>query len=80
MHCAYGSQLEEFKPQETFVAGQTIGHYRKRPNQSRPIELVGSTSEVEASIEGNLVKALIDTGSTVSTVSNDFYTKHLCHL
>lgn len=72
--------MEEFKPQETFVAGQTIGHYRKRPNKCRPVALIGSTSEVEASIEGNLVKALIDTGSTVSTVSNDFYTKHLCHL
>lgn len=74
MYPAYGLQPEEFKNQETFVAGQRIGHYRKRPNQSRLFKLVGSASEVDASIEGNLVRALIN------TVSNDFYTKHLRHL
>jgi transposase InsO family protein len=40
-------------------------------------DLVGSSNEVKAKIDGIETLALLDTGSTVSTVSRGFYDKHL---
>ena len=51
-----------------------VGRSATRPN-SRPsdTELIGSASEVTVFIEGIKVAALLDTGSTVSTVTERFY-------
>lgn len=58
-----------------------VGHNILRP-QSRKIrgDLVGSASEVYIVLEGQTVKALLDTGSTVSTLSLTFYNQYLKHL
>lgn len=42
--------------------------------------LVGSSNEAVVSIEGQTTKALVDTGSCVSTVSEEFYKRQLPHL
>ena len=42
--------------------------------------MVGTSSEVNVCIEGQTVSALLDTGSTVSTVSESYYQQHLQHL
>ena len=48
-------------------------------SQTDPKEtkLVGEVNEVEVKIDGNLVTALCDTGSCVSTCSEEFYNKNL---
>ena len=43
-------------------------------------ELIGPACECELDIDSNHTKGLIDTGSTVSTISYAFYTKYLSHL
>ena len=58
-----------------------VGHGRTRPYRKQPeAELVGSASEVEVYIEGIKIPALLDTGSTVSTVNEAFYKSRLSHL
>ena len=58
-----------------------VGHGRTRPyRKTQEVELVGSASEVEVYIEGIKVPALLDTGSTVSTVNESFYKRCLSHL
>lgn len=42
--------------------------------------LVGSANEVEVKVEGLITTALLDTGSTVSSVSESFYDGYLTHL
>lgn len=42
--------------------------------------LVGESNEATIEIEGNKAKALLDTGSSVSTVSEEFYRQHLKHI
>lgn len=42
--------------------------------------LIGTANEVTISIDSNVTKALLDTGSTVSTVGKSFYDSSLSHL
>ncbi|VDI26540.1 Hypothetical predicted protein [Mytilus galloprovincialis] len=42
--------------------------------------LVGSSNESEVTICGIKTQALLDTGSCVSTINEEFYNKHLSHL
>ena len=42
--------------------------------------LVGSANETHVHIEGVRTQALLDTGSSVSTISQSFYETHLSHL
>ena len=55
-------------------------HSIQRPKRVPPGELVGESNEVEVDIEGTKVLALLDTGSSVSTVCQSFYERHLKHL
>ena len=45
-------------------------------DQATP-QLVGSSNEVTVEIHHKSIKALLDTGSTVSTISESFYNEHL---
>ena len=53
-----------------------------RPNNrdNKKIDLVGEASETVIHIDEVETRCLIDSGSTVSTVSEAFYTDHLRHL
>ena len=42
--------------------------------------LVGKGSEIQISVEGFQCKALLDTGSQITTISEDFYSTYLKHL
>ena len=58
-----------------------VGRSATRPNRRQSdTELIGSASEVTVFIEGIKVAALLDTGSTVSTVNERFYQDFLGHL
>ena len=47
-------------------------------NQVRvPPGLFGTPIEVQIKLNGNLTTALLDTGSTVSTVSENYYREHM---
>ena len=46
-------------------------------NQTEGPKLVGNTNSVDIEINGFPVKALLDTGSSVSVVSQSFYNKNL---
>jgi len=48
----------------------------KERNQSSLSGLIGTANEVAIRMEGIEIKALVDTGSTVSTISHSFYEKH----
>ena len=53
------------------------GHVGVMEKEQSPIELVGCDNVADAYIGGKLVKALIDTGSMVSTICDDFYVREL---
>lgn len=82
--------LEEGKLQRTYRKGQCVGtdHVESGPivdeNQNVSLVsqsvLVGKGSETNVQIENVWCKALIDTGSMVSTVSKGFYDDHLFHI
>ena len=58
-----------------------VGLPRERPKRRVvDTELIGSAAEVTVFIEGVKVAALLDTGSTVSTVSMGFYQQNLAQL
>ena len=58
-----------------------VGLPRERPKRRVvDTELIGSAAEVTVEIEGVKVAALLDTGSTLSTVSIGFYQYHLTQL
>ena len=58
-----------------------VGRSTTRLNRKQSeTELIGSASEVTVFIEGKKVAALLDTGSTVSTVSEEYYKSYLSHL
>ena len=71
-----GSQ--SFKLDNTYIKRQMIGQQSKRLNVTN--DMVGTTTESPATIEGVNTTALIDTGSCVSTISRQFYESHLNHL
>lgn len=83
---AYGIRLQssirpssKFKLQQTVVKGQTSGLPPRRPLKNDTY-LVGETTETEIQIENIPTKALLDTGSTISTMNENFYEKELKHL
>lgn len=70
-----------FKRQKAYEWGRRIGCI-KGPNREKKIpgNLVGETNETDVLLHGKLGKALIDTGSSISTISKDFYDTHLSDL
>lgn len=47
----------------------------KRPIQ----EIVGNSNEADVKVDGKKAKALVDTGSGISTISEKFYRENLQH-
>ena len=57
---------------------QTVASaHQSSQTQGFPTGLVGEINETNVLINGLQIKGLIDTGATVSTLSEDFYQKHL---
>ena len=67
-----------FQLDNTYIKRQMIGQQSKRLNITN--DMVGTTTESPATIEGVNTTTLIDTGSCVSTISRQFYQSHLNHL
>lgn len=74
-----GELTQDFKHQQACVRGQTFGH-RQIQRPINTIQLVSKASEIMITIENIDCKALLDTGSTVSTINEEFYRKYLNHL
>ena len=56
------------------------GEHTNQQHHSRNSTLVGDSNEVSVSVCGVPTRALLDTGSTVTTISESFYRQHLYHL
>ena len=71
-----------FKRGAANVEGRTAAINTQSPMTSeKPVgSLMGEANETDIGLEGVICKALLDTGSTVSTVSQGFYDEHLSHL
>ena len=59
---------------------QLQGEHTNQQHHSRNSTLVGDSNEVSVSICGVPTKALLDTGSTVTTISESFCRQYLYHL
>lgn len=67
MQCKIGS-LQTFKLETTLYKGRVLGDDCK---VKRPIqEIVGSSNEADVKVDGKKAKALVDTGSGISTIRN----------
>lgn len=65
---------KEFKLQTADFRGQGSGRHRYGPINS---QIVGTANEVQVAINGVSCLALLDTGATVSTISQTFYVQNL---
>ena len=77
MQNPYGS-CKAFKLAEAYNARRFVGN--NRTSLKRETTLIGNSNESSVTIEGINTSALIDTGSCVSTVTKEFYEKHLNHI
>ena len=66
-----------FKREEAYSGGAAVGSRTPSPSSHHMDRIFGSASEVTISLDGNECVALLDTGSTVSTVSESFYRQAL---
>ena len=66
-------------PQDRYTKPQ-ISEQQTREDDCDLEHLVGKSNEAPIGIEGISTSALLDTGSSVSTVSQDFYQRNLSHL
>lgn len=80
MWCKSRSLEERFKLQEAYDAGPVLGLNRKINGPSIknnlvkiPPGLYGQPTETSVILEGIETGALLDTGSTVSTISESYY-------
>ena len=71
-----------FKLTHTFEEEQVKGGLNKRStfSPSMPDGLIGEANEAPILITSHPCTALLDTGSTVSTMSDTFYSDHLSHI
>ena len=64
-----------------YVEGRTVGNFQQQsPNtldEKLKNRLVGEANEATVTLDGIPCPALLDTGSTVSTISQPFYEKHM---
>ena len=82
MSSAKGSQQTTFKRETAYEQGWPIGYSQQEitPQRDATAGLVGVANESNVNLNGLTVRALIDTGATVSTVSQAFYEQHLTNL
>ena len=72
-----GPQQKIFKQELTNIAGHMFGQHTKSSNKSNYLSnLVGTSNEVQIRIGSVNTTALLDTGSSVSTISSSFYKQH----
>ena len=71
MPCYFRPLSSSGKLRPTCAKGQTLGREFQRPSTDEST-LIGTANEVSVEVNGVGVKALIDTGSTVSTISRSF--------
>ena len=72
-----GSHKTAFKLQQAYGRGTQVGRETRPSNMDR---LVGHSNEVLIEVNNIRVKALLDTGATVSFVSESFYNDNLRHV
>ena len=69
-----------FKQKSVYPRGEVVGCHRVSPHGSCPVvqeKLMGSANEALIEVDGCPCTALLDTGSTVSTISETFYKENL---
>ena len=77
--CQPTQQSQGFKQSEAYRARPPLGLNRVTtgPTQGKektvPLGLFGQPTETEVKLNGQTVKTLLDTGSTVFTISNSYY-------
>ena len=69
--------MERFKLGGTTGVGQTCGAFKQCPKEKTPNQLMGDPTETNVLINGICCHSLLDTGSTVSSISESFYRHHL---
>lgn len=71
MAVVYAWTTNEIKLTATCFSTRTLG--RQRDEQRQLPGIIGDTTEVEIKVNGITTSALLDTGSTVSTICESFY-------
>ena len=74
MPCKARSFQEKFEQGSTFAKGRVLGC------KYVDFNLVGESNEVQVIVKEIETRALLDTGSTVSTISQSFYNAHLPYI
>ena len=69
--------MERFKLGGTTGVWQTSGAFKHCPKEKTPNQLMGDPTEINVLINSISCHSLLDTGSTVSSISESFYRRHL---
>ena len=72
--------FEKFKRCLTSARGRAVGEIKRDSPNTVLDGLVGPANEVKVEVEGQYCTALLDTGSMVSTISEEFYRDQLSHI
>lgn len=59
------------------VATSAVGHVEGVENEKSPVEVVGGDNVRNMMVEGKIIRCLLDTGSMVTTLSEEYYNRHL---
>ena len=59
------------------VATSAVGHVDGLEDKKSPVGVVGDDNVGNMIVEGKVVRCLLDTGSMVTTLSEDYYNRHL---
>ena len=78
MSGSWTAKKSSFKLKSAYYERCIVGN--KEENRLKSKNLVGSSNESEVVICGIKTSALLDTGSCVSTISEQFYNTNLSHL
>ena len=65
---------------KNYFRPSTSRQFCKRGQRADPANLIGSVPEAKVAVNGIETTALLDTGATISTVSETFYKEYLQHL
>lgn len=59
------------------VATSAVGHVDGLEDKKSPVRVIGDDNVGNMIVEGKVVRCLLDTGSMVTTLSEDYYNRHL---
>ena len=74
------SRLVDFKQQQAYHDRAPVGCRSQRPSETlcgKDLPIIGPSNETNVIISNQPCTALLDTGSSVSTIGKSFYDKHL---